>query len=131
MKENNYKINDTVILKRGIFFKSINLYKILGGYYDDAFNNEWRYVMIQGNGFVRFTMGEKELLEKDLISKVRKESIEFERERIKKILPEKKSNYFTEKEIKRLNLKTKEQQWAIRAKSEGYNQCINEILKEL
>ena len=86
MKENNYKINDTVILKRGIFFKSINLYKILGGYYDDAFNNEWRYVMIQGNGFVRFTMGEKELLEKDLISKVRKESIEFERERIEKII---------------------------------------------
>ena len=61
-----------------------------------------------------------------LISKVRKETAEFERERILKALPEEISKYWVNKEIKRMNLKTTKQLWAIRATREGFNNCLRQ-----
>lgn len=94
-------------------------------------DKDFKEIMKNFNGVL--FLEEKKVIEV-FIAKVRKESIEYEREQILRALPKEKSKYWINKKIKRLNLKTTEQQWALRGICEGHNDClkqIEEILKEL
>ena len=57
------KIGDTVVIYKRWFlwFKDYVLCVIVGGYYSQELK-EWRYILKQGNGWIRFIQSEYELL---------------------------------------------------------------------